>query len=373
MVAFWSGALAFGRQYHELRTVQNFTFDSNSGTAFSIYGRGFFRTTRDSVAFIQGGEERWSDIVTLSSPVMTNAGGYAAVADARGHRVYVYGQNGRLYNVVAESTVLAFSLSENGYLATIVHVGDVYLVEVYNNRGDNIFRRVEANSGIYPIAASLSADGRRLAISYVDATDVQVSAVVSLFYTNRADGARYTDSMYASARKERQIVPVIQFLGNRIIAVSDSAIYGFDLNLNRLWENPLHNRVDALAFARDRVVVALGEPLLGEEGADRGTVLWFNTAGREVATHNFGRDITSLSINQRGNTTVVGAGRIFYGVGASNIIWQHNFSYDVRQMLPLSRRGEFLVVAGGGASVVRVVRVAEEANSVVHLEGAVVE
>lgn len=320
-------------------TVESMAVDISSKATMAVFGEEFLLCTKDGVKYYASmGDHKWSDTFNMTSPVMTQEGDYVAVGDMGGKTVRVYDRNGMLYDLQAEGSPVQFGLNESGYLSLITKNGDAYRIRIYNTKGTLLKERVEESKGVYPLCSDVSDDSRIFAVSYLDTTDISPIGRVVLFYIDAEESENHTDSMFAAVEKVDEIIPVIGFMKNGVLAaVSDVNIYGIGSDGGEIWSYPLENTVDQAAFgAKEYVVLALGDSVANKDGREKGTVCWLDSSGKERASFSTEESVTYLLAAKKG--VVVGNGRSYTGVDhGGNQKWQYVATGDLADLIPMEK------------------------------------
>lgn len=346
--------------------------DAGSSAAFAVYDQAFLLSTKDGAKYFNSvGDQKWNDTFNMTTPTVVQEGPFMAVGDLGSKNVRVYNESGLLYNVQLEGNVSQFALNENGYLSLLEKKDSGYEVKVYNSKGTLLKGRVEETAGVYPVSTDVSDDNKSFAVSYVDTTDIYPIGRVLFFYVNPEDSENYTDSLYASAAdKADEIIGTISYRSNGVLAaVSDKGVYGFR-DSEEVWSYPLTNVVEYISFQqKDRIVLAMGDALPGEEGKEEGTVCWLSDSGAEEASYVSGKDITYLSVWKDG--IVLGTDRTYTGIRhTGREAWVYQATQDVTDLIPMESFSHVLVV---GQDMARILDMDKYKGEVLDIPDGLVE
>ena len=329
------------------------SLEAANKSIFKTNGKGFFYCTKDGLRYYsETNNIAWNDTYTMISPVAVSENGYLAVTEIGGKSVRVYDKKGPLYTVQLENSLVQASLNSGGYLSAILKSKDGYIVQAYNAAGGLLTERIDPVTGIYPISADISDDGRTLAVSYMDTTDIEIMSRIVFLYINQAEGKNYVDSMYAAVEKPGKVVPVIKFMkGNSLAAISDKSVFLMDENGGELWEEELLNEIDKAVFAgNDHIAVGLGDEFVNEEGMEKGTILWFGLKGKTSASFAAGDEITYLYGDSAG--VVVGTGNRYAGVNNSGkALWEYTADNALEDVLFLDDAYTVLSISKSTAEI----------------------
>lgn len=314
---------------------QVLSFGEAGKALFRTYGKSFLMCTKDGVKFYKSVKESvWNDTFTMSSPSLQQEGEFTAVADVLGRTVNVYNKKGPVYKLTTESPILRFSLNPKGYLSLILTNETDYTVMAYNERGETILERREQDQNVYPLASDISNDGKMLAVSYVDASDIAISSKILFFYLTKKDGDQLDniDKMFAAIQKKDMLIPYMQFMdGNILAAVSDVGMLAADGSGKELWYKELENKIDLVGFTKDQIVIAGGKEFPGKEGERNGVLSWYDLQGKRQAKFEVGETITYMNAAEEG--VVIGRNNVFTALNQQGkVIWTHKAVADVAEI-----------------------------------------
>lgn len=332
---------------------ESMAVDLSSKATVAVFGKEFLLCTKDGVKYYASmGEQKWSDTFNMTSPTLVQEGNFIAVGDMGGKTVRVYNKEGMVYDLQAEGSPVQFSLNENGYLSLITKNDKSYRVCIYNQKGKLLKERVEESKGIYPLSSDVSDDNKVFAVSYLDTTDISPIGRVLLFYINAEDGENFTDSMFAAVEKTDEIIPVISYRKNGVLAtISDKAIYGIGSDGSELWNYPLENTVDQAALGnKEYVVLALGDGVANKDGREKGTVVWLDGKGNEKGSFASGESVTYLFAAEKG--VVIGNERDYTGVTyGGNAHWNDTAITDMNDLIPMEKLNRVMTVGKDSISI----------------------
>ena len=328
--------------------------ESKNKTSFQMYGEHFLMCTKDGVRFFNDfADPKWNDTFTMNSPMSVKEGDFTAVGDMTGSGIRVYDATGPKYKVQTEGTLIQFALNENGYLATICKNKSSYKIMIYNNLGEELKGRVEETIGIYPLSVDISDDNKVFVVSYLDTTDIEPIARVLFFYINRAEGENFTDSMFAAVEKPDEIIPIITYMKNGILAViSDKNIYGLKGEGQSVWKLELTNQLDRVDVTeKEYIVAAYGDEFSGKDGKEAGTVVWIDSSGKEHTIFEMKDRVSYLNASE--GSVVIGAGYRYYNVKSNGkVIWEHRAIGDMSDILLMGSDSTVLYVTKTRAEMV---------------------
>lgn len=333
--------------------VESMAVDISSKATMAVFEKEFLLCTKDGVKYFAAmGDAKWSDTFNMTSPTMVQEGDYVAVGDMGGKTVRVYNREGMLYDLQAEGSPVQFALNESGYLSLITKNGDAYRIRIYNTKGTLLKERVEESAGVYPLCSDVSDDSKVFAVSYLDTTDISPIGRVVLFYIDAEESEEHTDSMFAGVEKTGELIPVISYMKDGILAaISDKNIYGINASGDEAWCYELENTIDQAALGmKEYIVLAFGDSVANRDGREKGTVCWLDTSGKEKASFETGDSVTYLQSAEKG--VVVGNDRRYAGVShGGNENWNYIATGDLTDLIPMEKLNIVMTVGKEQVSI----------------------
>ncbi|WP_458407090.1 DUF5711 family protein [Anaerotignum sp.] len=334
-------------------TMESMAVDISSKATVAVFENEFLLCTKDGVKyFAVMGDAKWSDTFNMTSPAMVQEGDYVAVGDMGGKTVRVYNREGMLYDLQAEGSPVQFGLNESGYLSLITKNEDTYRIRIYNTKGTLLKERVEESAGVYPLCSDVSDDSRVFAVSYLDTTDISPVGRVVLFYIDAEESENHTDSMFAAVEKTDEIIPVIGYMADGVLAaISDVNVYGIGSDGAERWSYPLENTVDQATMQhKEYIVLAFGDSVADKDGREKGTVCWLDAGGKEKASFESGESVTYLQSAKKG--VVIGNDRKYTGVShGGNEDWSYTATGDLTDLIPMEKLNIVMTVGKEQVSI----------------------
>ncbi len=291
------------------------SYSSDSRTAFRAYGNETLKYDRDGAVFYnRSWDQQWSDTYSMSAPISAARGDYTAIYETDGRNLRVYDKEGIVYNVQTSDPIMSVSVGENGSAAVITS-GTSYMVTVYSPSGNMLFQRLEADTGVYPLCCDISPDGEIIAISYMDTTGVVIKTKLGFFYVNADKGADYTDSMFAAASKEDEIVFKLYFTSkNSLTAIGDRHIMTFSSIGVEESSVDVTNEIMGVGICGSKIAVIYGDELSDKDGTEPGTVMFVSSRGGISEGCSIGTEPQYAVVSDGG--IVLGDGSAYYGISS---------------------------------------------------------
>ncbi len=291
-------------------------YTMNSKADFHVYADNIYYVSKDGMILLnKKGETVWTDTFTMTSPVMLSDGEFCAVADNKSKTVNVYNLTGKLYTVTAGGDITTFAVNPIGCCAVVCRVNEDYKVDVYSEAGEQMFEGSYAAADGMPLAIDISDDGKLLAVSLVNISEINMKSNVLFYYTTKteAQSTESSDGMISAINCNEDIAGVIRFLpDNSCIAATDKKVMNIggkntDSYIQN-WEIPYTNYVTAMDIADNKyIVLAYGEPIAsGEDTKPVNSIYWYNLKGKEVGKAQCEERITKISSSLESSIAYMG-------------------------------------------------------------------
>lgn len=294
-----------------LRTYQSYTVsksvvrEDSASTHFLPYGSGFIRYSNDGAIYTDAmGEMFWSQAYEMQEPIVEQGGDYVAFADQGGTTVYILNESGLQGVVETPMAIEKISVAGQGTIAVLMEKDGANHIRLYDKNGKNLASgalHVE-NSG-YPMDIALCEDGKKLAVSMLDVTEGQISAVL-YFYNFGSVGQNEIDNLVGTYSYEGLIIPQIEFVTNdRLLAFGDSRILFFEGSQRPEQEQEIE-------FSGQARSVFFNESYVGiitnnDEKADETRHMEvYDSGGKRILRKNFSMDYESVEFLQNGEICI---------------------------------------------------------------------
>ena len=372
LIFAFSGIQGFGqpRYMRIVNTDIGFSFNHDDEPSFySNDSAFFFQVTRTSIRKLgSNAENRWSEMLFFSRPIMVSRGNIVAVGEDRGRVINVFNENGHLFSSTFEYPVLSFSVTETGFLTVILQLDVGIRVQVHGEHHTNpnfLFRNDIHSPLLHPVSAEMAANGRYVVITFLDMQN-HIDTIVQFYFTREEDAWATDRGLFSQVPLLNEMPIHTRIMNNnRVLVITDMAIRAYDIgpgnNTPLVWERALTNRLEHIEFLHgSHFAIALGERIPGVLYAPPpNTVQVFNMNNVQTTYIEMDRRISQLHMSN--NAVVIGTDRFFIAKTlAGDILWEYVALHDVRDFLLLENTNTFLVVGAARAEVWRRQRVRDE-------------
>ncbi|MDY2819883.1 MAG: DUF5711 family protein [Hominisplanchenecus sp.] len=215
VLLFGTGAFLFFHTGSTYITVERVERNDADGTQYLEFGSYFLKYSPDGVSCVDSRSQvLWSSTFTMETPVVDVCESTAAVADQGGTQVYIFTQDGLKGQFQTLLPVEKVRVAKQGVVAVILEDEDVTWVNFYDYTGTLIAEnRTTLEDFGYPVDLDLSADGMKLAVSYLRVAENKISTHIA-FYNFDSAGQVELNNQVSELNCDNVIAPQIVFMDN---------------------------------------------------------------------------------------------------------------------------------------------------------------
>ncbi len=171
------------------------------------------------------GKDVWNQAYEMQNPMVRTCGNVVGVGDYNGRKIYAMNTSGIMGEIDTNMPITNFSIAGNGEVATILEEAGITWIYLYDSQGELIakMKTTMKNSG-YPVAVSLSPNGKLLQVSYLYADSGKIKSSVA-FYNFGEVGQDAIDNYVSGYDYADSVVPYVQFMNDTLaFAVADGRL-----------------------------------------------------------------------------------------------------------------------------------------------------
>ena len=236
------------------------------------------------------GREKFSVNMVLDSPSIAVSDKKIAFAPKGKNTVFVVKPSGKVTDFKTDDEIVNLKLSESGKIVAITNKKSYNgSAVVYSSRGDALYSWDAGTCNL--LDASLSPDGRKLAVSVIYTGGAQLECSVMLF--NIESG----ETPYAEKSTGDNFVSTIKWTDNNtLVIVGDRKMCALNSKGADKWEFDYEGKQLAAFCAEDKnnIVIALGHSSLDKEH----DIYSFTSNGRKQGEYVFSQDIENITTNE---------------------------------------------------------------------------
>lgn len=228
-------ALAFwfwfqNKTYAGYEVLSSSKHTSTVNTEYAEYNGNLLKYSKDGISCISAGNEAlWSQTYNMQNPMVDICKNAVAIADRQGNEVYVFQEQGLLTKITTLLPIQQVSISAQGVTALLLNDSTVSWICLYDKEGKKLTEsRCSLDETGQPLSISISSDGTKLAVSYLQIQNGTAGSCV-VFYNFGSVGSNFVDKIVSSKVYEDTIIPRVKYLGNSACAaVSDQGIFYYE-------------------------------------------------------------------------------------------------------------------------------------------------
>ena len=302
-----------GRTYAGYEVVSSVESTSAVNTQYAEYNGQLLRYSRDGISCVNAKNEAvWSQTYNMHYPILDICGSAVVIADQQGSEAYVFNSQGLLTQITTRLPIQQVSVSAQGVTALLLNDSTASWIYLYDAEGNVLAEsRCSLDETGQPLSISISRDGSKLAVSYLQVQEGSAGSCV-VFYNFGSVGANFVDKIVSSTVYEDTIIPRVEYLSSSVCAaVSDQGIIFYEGA--EIPEEGAALTLDAeilsVFFGTDRVGIITEEAQAADEAAEetgkkteeeagRYQVNVYDTAGRTVLSLRTDLKYTQAKISE---------------------------------------------------------------------------
>lgn len=306
-----------GRTYAGYEVVSSVESTSAVNTQYAEYNGQLLRYSRDGISCVNAKNEAvWSQTYNMHYPILDICGSAVVIADQQGSEAYVFNSQGLLTQITTRLPIQQVSVSAQGVTALLLNDSTASWIYLYDAEGNVLAEsRCSLDETGQPLSISISRDGSKLAVSYLQVQEGSAGSCV-VFYNFGSVGANFVDKIVSSTVYEDTIIPRVEYLSSSVCAaVSDQGIIFYEGA--EIPEESAALTLDAeilsVFFGTDRVGIITEEAQAADEAAEetgkktgkkteeeagRYQVNVYDTAGRTVLSLRTDLKYTQAKISE---------------------------------------------------------------------------
>ncbi|MDY3917614.1 MAG: DUF5711 family protein [Candidatus Limivivens sp.] len=186
-----------------------------NGTIYEPFGKNLLKYSPDGVSCITAkGAVKWSATYSMQTPLADICGTTAAIAEQQGTQVCIFNEDGLAGQFETTLPITKVKVARQGVVSVAQEDGDVTWINFYEKNGTEIAaNRTTINQSGYPMDVALSSDGLKMMVSYLLATEGNMSTKIA-FYNFDSVGQAELNNLVSSAVYENVVVPQVYFADN---------------------------------------------------------------------------------------------------------------------------------------------------------------
>ncbi|SHJ43153.1 DUF5711 family protein [Parasporobacterium paucivorans] len=272
--------------YKVIRTIE--TQSVRNETRYLPFGNYFLRYGNDGISYLNGESFVWNQAIDFRNPLIAIQGNYVAVGEQKSNTIYLFDTTGLVKEIETSYPMTDLEVSAQGVVAALLDDGTSNYIEVTDKEGSQLVMGKTVFEGTgYPLDISISADGTKLAVSYLYLNAGTVQGKVA-FYNFSGKGGNAQDSLVGGFNQYTDtIVPKVDFLDNNLaVAFGDNmfSIYKISSSPELVFETEIFKEEIKSVFFGSRYI---GIVFLSSDKEMPYEMKIYDTSGKEILTKGF--------------------------------------------------------------------------------------
>ncbi len=212
------------KEYTDYTVLKTRPMENLRQAQYISFVDGVIKVNRDGAIFLdKKGNQVWNQTYEMSQPIVDVSGDYVAIGSLKENKIYILNKTEKQGEIRTEVPIRALEVSDNGMVAVLMEAESSYKIALYDKKSTLVAQgefRLE-NTG-YPIAIALSADGKKLGVSFVSVEDGRAGTQIQ-FYNFGSVGQNEIDNLVEKYQYEDVVIPQIEYLNKDVMVA-----YGTD-------------------------------------------------------------------------------------------------------------------------------------------------
>ena len=297
--------------------------NTDENTTVYAYKDGFLKCAGDGLTYFNNEGVVWSETFTMSQPICSVCGDYAAVVDMKGTEVDVFGASGLVNKISLTNVATDVEVAETGTVAVLTSDDNASCFQLLDIEGNELIKaKLVFSASGYITDIALSSDGTRMAASFVSVNGGSLSSKVVIYdFTNGSADENFVTAEFSDYSST--LLTTVKFMsGDKVAAVGDNAFTIFSTSGTPqivYEEKDLSWQVQTLIL-NDRYIGFIAEKENAEEAYD---IKVYNTSGKVMLEQAC--DISYDYADFAGESVVLYSD---YDCDIINFAGTHKFSYS---------------------------------------------
>ncbi len=342
--------------YTNIREFQGYKVLLSSDTVYepnaeyTEFGGNLLKYTPEGVSYINAnGDVVWTAGADMKVPIASTNGDYAVVADKGGNAVRVFSTEGAVSDLVMPYKILDVGVASQGAFTVILESDATNYINMYDKNGNPVYEmQTSIDKSGYPLAIAISDDGQKLFTSYFYMEGVQSKNNLAAYNFGEVGQNANADRMVGGFSLEDELVTRVQFLNNNLVAAfSDRGIVLYDMKekpSERVRIAYQQNQVQSI-FYSSNYIGTIEKSTDAEDSTDY-LMRVYDLSGNESFRYPFNMDYDNIHAGEE-EIIVTGGNQCMIITRKGRVKFRYSFSDMVRNMIPTSKKNEYIVTFEG--------------------------
>ncbi len=201
------------KTYETYEVIRSFERADTVMTQYTEFLDYVLKYGKDGISCVDSNNKSiWSQTYNMQTPIVEVCQGSVALAEENGTDAMIFDQTGLQGTIQTRLPIRQISVSSQGVLAVLLEDGDIMRLNLYDKKGEELVTsKFELQDTGYPLRMSLSADGTKLAVTFLQVKDGGISTCLA-FYNFDSVGENQQDHMVAAKEIPDMVMPSVKYI-----------------------------------------------------------------------------------------------------------------------------------------------------------------
>lgn len=214
------------KTYDGYKVVDKIEVKSGESSKYIPFKGKIVKYSRNGISYLDDDTTVWDESYEMKNPLVDVCNDYLCVADKNANDIEIFTQDGKKGSVTTTYPIAKAEVAEQGVVAALLKDKDVNYIEVFDKEGNLLVshKSLLIENG-YPLNFSLSDDGEKMIVSYVQVSAGNITSKV-VFYNFGNPGKNKKDRVVSTFKQYKdELVPFVNFTDeSKAVAISENRI-----------------------------------------------------------------------------------------------------------------------------------------------------
>lgn len=206
--------------------------ENNTNVRYALFADGYIKYSNNGVEYQENiGTSVWDYAVSYSHPYLEMEDEYVLVMDRGKNKMTLFNRQGKVHEFTVKAPISSADLSANGHVLVMMDESDGKYIQIYDAEGKIIAdMKASVDYSGYPMAAAISRDGEKVAISYFMISDIERKTKLAFFDLNPEVKSEKVKEI-GNIEISNAIVPLLHFADDdRVAAIGDRETFIYNIS-----------------------------------------------------------------------------------------------------------------------------------------------
>lgn len=323
---------------------------SSSDSICIDYNGKILTYSKDGISCMDSkGDVIWNETYQMQSPIVEVNKDSVAVGDYGGHIIYVLNEKGKIGEIDTNLPIRDFCISETGIVATVLQDQKATKLNVYNTRKILVESEIYMNQNGYPVAVSLSDDGKVMEVSYLQVDSGTVKSSIA-FYNFSEVGQNSVDRFISGYDYDNIVIPYVGFFeDNGAFAVGNGRIsfYSGEDKPISIAEKLLSEEIQGVYRGENYVALVF----VDTTGAALYRMDLYDKKGNMILSNTIDIEIRDILIQDKNFVVYNDTECVMYHISGREK-YRGTFGKSVSLLIPYGKNNRFIMVTPSSVDII---------------------